>query len=137
MKKKKLTKAQQKAVDAILGEWYKIGWNADPRRMTPKTALGLLHALAAVANLTWQNDIRTGRVPPEDVSPAEGFLLLAYFVEHACKTAKLSGVKTGDLIDRYHKKNVREIDAIERTFREALDKVAPGHFTMEDGHGDE
>lgn len=135
MKKKKLTKAETDKIDTHSLGWYGIGWEMDPQKISIKNTVRLLKTLAAAAHMTWDHAMRTGRAPSEDVSPAEGLLLVAYTLDHLAKTAKVTSLKTSVLASYFQKKDPA-MGKIYKTLQADLNKIVPGYSEVPE-HGDE
>ena len=117
---KKPTKKECEKARELLETWYKLGWNVNPKALKAADVAYLLDYLAMFAHLVWQNRISRGKAPAEDISPAEGFILLALFVRHLASVAKVRSVRVGHLLKEFYGPEKRRIDKIEKKILEKV-----------------
>lgn len=82
----------------------------------------LLEYVAILAHRAWVNSIQRGKAPAEDVSPAEGVILLALFIRHLASVAKVRSVRCDLLMKEFYGKEKRNIDRIEKGIMEKINK---------------
>lgn len=128
---KKLTKKQTAEIDRQLQGWYALGWHVDPRTLKVKDAVKMLVTIACAAHVHWLHQMRVGRAPGEDVSPAEGLLPIAYLLEHCASAAKIRAVKCSLLEREFGKRHAKQTKAYIRSVLEAINRVAPGAYDLE------
>ena len=67
-----------KLVENEVNNWWKIGWSIYPKNI--HDVLKMIDNLAKNAHDSWLKEVESGNVPPEDVSPGEGFALCAKII---------------------------------------------------------
>ena len=125
----KFTKKQVADVDGLLLKWYALGWCVNPKRIRPSDVFRFLALLGTLAEASWNHEVRTGRAPAEDVNPAEGFYLMAFFVLEAARRGKVRSLGSGWLVDRYDRATEKSRKEAVRQVVRMADKVVPGYFT--------
>lgn len=123
MKKQNTKKPTKKALEKdreILETWYTLGWDVNPKVLQADDVASHLSCLAVFAHRVWQNRISRGKAPDEDVSPAEGFILLALFVRHLASVAKVRSVRVDHLLKEFYGPEKRKIDKIAKTILEEV-----------------
>ena len=73
---------------------YRMGWMIGAGGLEELPYV--LRTIGKISELDWQQAIRRGECPSEDVSPAEGYEELARRLEELLAKAKSSDVKVGD-----------------------------------------
>lgn len=126
---RKFTKRQIADLDHLLLKWYALGWSVNPKRITSAEVFRFLTTLGTLAEASWNHAIRTGRAPDEDVSPAEGFYLMAFFVLEAARRGKVRSLASRKLVDRYYHMTEKSRKESVRQVVKMADKVVPGYFT--------
>ena len=119
-KESKPTKKELETARETLETWYVAGWSVNPKSLKVAEATRLIDYLAVCAHLAWQNRICRGEAPAEDVSPAEGFILLALFVRHLASVAKVRSVRCDLLMKEFYGKEKRTIDKISKKILEKV-----------------
>lgn len=106
-KKPKLTKEEQELYDAVVRSgFFRLGWNA-PR--TLDSTIKFFEALADSVHAQWLRAIELKVVPPEDVSPGEGFLFTARMLEGIGSTKeKTGGSRRKKTLRGYGRMSVKE-----------------------------
>lgn len=107
LKRLMLTKRQQEAFDAaVRSGFFRLGWNA-PR--TLEQTVGFFKILAESAHDQWLRAKELKIVPPEDVSPGEGFLFTARMLEGIGNTKeKTGGSRRKKTLRGYGRMSVKE-----------------------------
>ena len=127
-KPRKFTKRQITALDHLLLTWYALGWSVNPKRITPAEVFRFLTTIGTLAEASWNHAIRTGRAPDEDVSPAEGFYLMAFFVLETARRGKVRSLASRELVGRYYHMTEKSRKESVRQVVKMTDKVVPGYF---------
>lgn len=127
-KPRKFTKRQIADLDHLLLEWYALGWGVNPKRITPAEVFRFLTFLGTLAEASWKHAIRTGHAPDEDINPAEGFYLMAFFVLEAARLGKVKSLAPGGLVDRYYHMTEKSRKESVRQVVKMANKVVPGYF---------
>lgn len=128
-KPRKFTQRQIADLDRLLLGWYALGWSVNPKHITPAEVFQLLTLLGTLAEASWNHAIRTGRVPAEDVNPAEGFYLMAFFVLEAARRGKVRSLASRGFVDRYYRMTEKSRKEAVRQVVKMTDKVVPVYFT--------
>ena len=68
-------------MEKALGDWWRIGWNLAPDSLDE--LYQMLDKAAEKAHSDWLKAMDEGDAPPEDVSPAEGFLAVKKIIQDA------------------------------------------------------
>ena len=127
-KPRKFTKRQIADLDHLLLKWYALGWSVNPKRITSAEVFRFLTTLGTLAEASWNHAIRTGRAPDEDISPAEGFYLMAFFVLETARRGKVRSLASGKLLDRYYHMTEKSRKESVRQVVKMANKVVPGYF---------
>lgn len=91
-KNQKMTKEVQEVYDALVRSgFFRMGWSA-PR--TLEETVQFFKALAGDVHNQWIRAIELNVVPPEDVSPGEGFLFTAKMIEEHITKMRNNTAKT-------------------------------------------
>lgn len=127
-KPRKFTQRQIADLDHLLLGWYALGWSVNPKRITSAEVFRCLTTLGTLAEASWNHSIRAGRAPDEDISPAEGFYLMAFFVLEAARLGKVKSLAPGGLVDRYYHMTEKSRKESVRQVVKMANKVVPGYF---------
>ena len=73
---------------------YRMGWMIEAGGLEELPYV--LRTIGKISELDWQQDIRRGECPDEDVSPAESYEELARRLEELLAKVNSSDVKVGD-----------------------------------------
>lgn len=68
-------------LEKAMGNWWRIGWNLAPNNLDE--LYQMLDRAAEKAHNDWLKAIEDGDAPNEDVSPAEGFLVVKKIIQDA------------------------------------------------------
>lgn len=68
-------------MEKAMGDWWRIGWNLAPDSLDE--LYQMLDKAAEKAHNDWLKAMDEGDAPPEDVSPAEGFLAIKKIIQDA------------------------------------------------------
>ena len=133
----KLTKEQLEAINDIMLGWFSIGWSVPPEKITVEQAVELMQTTAVAAFMSWQHCVAQGKVPNEDVSPADGFLIIACLLKYLADSAGRKSVSTRTVVKKYWEKMKPNLNKMNKVAYDGLWKIAPGYLDPDVPDADE
>lgn len=125
---KRLSKKQTAEIDRELTEWCKAGWEVAGNKINVGKTVQFMQAIGVLADITWRHSVNSGLAPDEDVSPMEGFMLIAYLIKELGERAGVKSLSAKGLIEKHGSTGVDAVKEMYDGLVSELNKIVPGYF---------